>query len=258
MLTQSGLNKPTDSNPFPVALITGAARRIGACIARLLHESGFNIIVHYNHSKTEALALVEELNKLRTNSAICLTADLNRLTEIESLTTQALAHWHRIDALINNASSFYPTPLEQSTEAQWNDLIGSNLKAPFFLSRSLAPALVKSRGAIINIADIHSDRPLENHTIYCIAKAGNVMLTKSLAKELAPHVRVNGISPGAIMWPEHQEATPEPQKQEILNKIPLSQLGAPQDIAGLILFLLKQAPYITGQIIPVDGGRSLT
>lgn len=241
----------------PVVLITGAARRIGAQIARHLHASGYRVLVHYRASQADALALVTQLNQKRPDSAQALQADLADLAQIERLAQAASEQWSQLDALINNASSFYPTPLGQATEADWDDLIGSNLKAPFFLCQALAPALTASRGAIVNIADIHGQRPLKGHPIYCAAKAGNIMLTQSLARELAPDVRVNGVAPGAIMWPE-QAAELNPDKQQaILDRIPLERSGEAMDIARAVAFLLDQAPYITGQIIGVDGGRSI-
>lgn len=246
---------PTSSQP--VALITGGARRIGAAIARVLHNAGYNIVIHYRHSTHDAQALVAELNRQRPQSAVAFSADLNVLDEIHQLIDAVLSHWHRLDAVINNASSFYPTPLADATEAQWDELLNSNLKAPFFIAQSCASALQKQQGCIINIADIYADRPLKQHPIYCAAKAGNVMLTKSLARELAPLVRVNGIAPGAILWPEQHDAQDESRQQDILQKIPLARCGNPDDIANTVKFLVQDAPYITGQIITVDGGRSL-
>lgn len=245
----------TDS---PVALLTGAARRIGATTARTLHEAGYRVVIHYRESREDAEALCRELNAHRTDSALALQADLSQLQDIETLAKNTLKQWGRIDALINNASSFYPTPIGEANEDHWNDLMSSNLKAPFFLAQALAKGLRTTRGAIINLADIHADRPLKNHPIYCAAKAGNVMLTKSLARELAPEVRVNGIAPGAILWPEQEAELDDDSKASILDRVPLNRPGDPQDIADTILFLLTKAPYITGQIIAVDGGRSVS
>jgi pteridine reductase len=250
--------------PTPkVALVTGAARRIGAEIARQLHKENFNLAIHYHQSEKAAQELVEELNESRENSAICISADLNNLTEVLTLAAQAQAHWQRIDLLVNSASSFYPTPIGNASEDDWNNLMNSNLKAPFFLAQALAKNLGEQHGCIINIADIYADKPLKKHSIYSIAKAGNVMLTKTLAQELAPLVRVNGIAPGAILWPDDAQKKPEDRlsddnKEKMLAKIPLQQRGQAQDIARTILFLAQQAPYITGQIITVDGGRSIT
>jgi len=245
------------ANPPPVALITGAARRIGAEIARQLHAAGYNIVLHYRHSADEAAALRDKLNGERTESATLVSADLCDLATIDTLAEKALAAWGRMDALINNASSFYPTPVGEIHREHWDDLVGTNVQAPLFLSQALAPALTETEGCIINIADIHAERPLSGHPVYCIAKAGNVMLTKSLAKELAPAVRVNGIAPGAILWPENEGELDEAAKQTILKRIALKRIGSPEDIARTIRFLVTDAPYITGQVVPVDGGRNL-
>lgn len=246
-----------------VALVTGAAKRIGAEVARQLHHNNFNLIIHYHQSDKAAQTLVNELNERRENSAICIAADLNNLDQVADLAKQAQQQWQRIDLLVNNASSFYPTPIGETTEGDWNQLINSNLKAPFFLAQALASNLSKTHGCIINIADIYAERPLKKHSVYSIAKAGNVMLTKTLAQELAPLVRVNGIAPGAILWPDdtHKKAEDklsDDNKEKMLAKIPLQQRGREQDIARTILFLVKDAPYITGQIIAVDGGRTIT
>ncbi len=242
----------------PVALITGAARRIGATTARLLHAENYNVIIQYRNNKASAERLVHELNSIRSNSAISLHANLNSLDDIDLLAANAKIVWGKISLLINNASSFYPTTLPNATEAQWNDLMNSNAKAPFFLTQALLSTLKAERGCVINIADIHADRPLANHTIYCMAKAANVMLTKSLAKDLAPYVRVNGIAPGAIMWPESLAEVNEAQKKDILDKIPMQRTGVAEDIANTVIFLATKAPYVTGQIIAVDGGRSVS
>jgi len=248
----------SDSSSNPVVLITGSARRIGACIARHLHQLGYKIALHHRNSVQEAKALAADLNQLRANSVITIYGDLNQLNEIQQVVDAAVAHWGRLDGVINNASSFYPTPLGSVTQEQWDDLLNSNLKAPFFIAQAAAKALQISHGCIINIADIYADRPLKDHPVYCAAKAGNVMLTKSLARELAPEVRVNGIAPGAILWPEQNDEQQQNKQQNILDRIPLAREGDPEDIAKAVEFLLAQAPYITGQIITVDGGRSLT
>ncbi len=241
----------------PVALITGGARRIGASIAKQLHTSGYNLVIHYRSSRKDAQILAASLNALRKNSVVLVSADLTNSADLENLKKDVLAAFGRLDALINNASSFYPTPIEAATEDHWDDLFGSNAKAPFFLSQALSKALIASRGSVINIADIHAKKPLKEHTIYCMAKAANVMLTLSLAKELAPEVRVNGIAPGAIMWPEQAaELSPESQ-QTILEKIPLDRAGNPENIAKTVSYLLDN-DYLTGQVIAVDGGRSLS
>lgn len=259
----SELKNQTGVTPTRVALVTGAAKRIGAEIARQLHANGFNIIIHYSQSVAAAQELVDELNGERENSAIGLSTDLNEHTQVLNLAQQSAAQWNRLDLLVNNASSFYPTPIGHATSDDWDNLINSNLKAPFFLAQALTPALTQHHGCIINIADIYAQRPLKNHSIYSIAKAGNVMLTKSLAQELAPRVRVNGIAPGAILWPEDYYKKTEDQlsddnKEKMLAQIPLQQRGQVQDIARTVLFLANDAPYITGQIITVDGGRTIT
>jgi pteridine reductase len=236
-------------------LITGAARRIGACIARTLHAHGANVVIHYRGSATHADSLAAELNALRSGSALTAQADLLDTPRLAALVEEVVQQTGRLDALINNASTFYPTPLEEVTEEDWNDLLGTNLKAPLFLSKAAAPHLRKSGGAIINIVDIHAQRPLRNHPVYGPAKAALGMLTRSLARDLAPTVRVNGVSPGAILWPK--DGMDEKTEQVILKQVPLKRTGAPEDIANTILFLLKDAPYITGQIIAVDGGRSI-
>lgn len=260
-MTSSAMDTPTSSAPSPVALITGAARRIGAQISRTLHQRGYRVILHYRQSATEAEALCQHLNQQRQNSAVALGADLNQLVEIQRLSEQALQQWGHLDLLVNNASSFYPTPMGSCTEAQWDDLIGSNMKAPFFLSHALADSLKQRQGCIINIVDIHAERPLKEYPIYCMAKAGNAMLVKSLAQELAPEVRVNGIAPGAILWPnEGQEQGIEfsqDGQQQLLDKVPLGRIGDPEDIARTLVFLVDEAPYITGQIVAVDGGRTV-
>jgi pteridine reductase len=239
-----------------VALITGGAKRLGAEMAQQLHSANFNVIIHYRNSAQAAQKLAHELNQQRPNSAGIFQADLNDINQLELLANFAKAQWQRVDLLINNASSFYPTAIGNARERDWDDLIGSNLKAPFFLAQALAHELIKTCGAIINIADIYAERPLREHSIYCIAKAGNIMLTKSLAQELAPHVRVNGIAPGAILWPEQAEKITHDEKHTLLQKIPLGTRGQAADIAKTLVFLATQAPYITGQIIAVDGGRS--
>lgn len=238
-------------------LITGAAKRIGAEISRMLHAEGMNIAIHYRSSKQEAQALCDELNALRADSAIILQADLLQTPQLEHLVSRAAEHWGTLDALVNNASSFYPTPVGQITEQRWDDLIGSNLKAPLFLSQAAAPLLTRARGNIINIVDIHGYRPMKGHPVYCAAKAGLAMLTQSLARELGPDVRVNGVAPGAIMWPESgMEEDPDTQ-QMIIERTALKRKGEPRDIAATVRFLLRDADYITGQVLPVCGGRSL-
>lgn len=237
------------------ALITGAAHRIGAAIARQLHAEGMNLLLHYRHSKAAAEQLQRELETSRADSVWLLQADLQHGESYSFLIDQATALCQRLDLLVNNASSFYPTPLESATEDQWEDLLGSNLKAPFFLSQAAAPMLNRSEGCIINLVDIHAERPLKRHPIYSVAKAGNAMLVKSLARELGPEIRVNGVAPGAILWPE--QGITDGEQEEILRRTALKRAGTPEDIARTLLFLYRDAPYVTGQIIAVDGGRTL-
>ncbi len=238
-----------------IALVTGGAQRIGAAISKELHQQGFNIVIHYRHSKQAATELASQLNQQRQHSAICLQADLNSPAEVKQLAIDAEQVWGHINALVNNASSFYPTPFEQATEADWTTLIDSNMKGPFFLSQALTATLREQQGCIVNIVDIHSEKPMREHAIYSIAKAGVAMMTKALAMELAPDIRVNGVSPGAILWPKQESS--EQKKQLIRDKIPMQRTGEPTDIARSVAFLVCEAPYISGQIIAVDGGRSL-
>jgi pteridine reductase len=237
------------------ALITGAAHRIGAAIARLLHAEGMNVLLHYRHSGTAAKELAHELEAQRRDSVWLLQADLHQTGSCGLLISRASELCQRLDLLVNNASSFYPTPFGEATPEAWDDLVGSNLRAPFFLSQAAAPLLYRSKGCIINLVDIHAQRPLKNHPIYSVAKAGNAMLVKSLARELGPEIRVNGVAPGAILWPE--QGLTERQRAEILERTALKRAGTPEDIARTLLFLYRDAPYITGQIIAVDGGRTL-
>lgn len=237
-----------------VVLITGAARRIGAEIARTLHSLGYRVVLHYHHSAAEAQQLAAELNASRPDSAHLYTLDLAATDQLADLVASAIGLWGRLDGLVNNASAFYPTPLDTVSEAQWEHLMASNLKAPFFLAQAAAVPLREQGGAIVNIADVYAERPLRGYPVYSIAKAGLVALTKSLAVELAPDIRVNAVAPGAILWPEQD--TNDAKQAEILAKIPLSRRGAPGDIAQAVAFLLA-APYVTGQVIAVDGGRGL-
>lgn len=237
-----------------VALITGAAHRIGAETARTLHAEGMRLVLHYRASRDAALSLQQELNSQREDSVILVQADLLAIKGLPRLVEEAITAWGRLDVLINNASSFYKTDMGKVTEEDWNDLMGSNLKAPFFLSQAAAPYLQKQKGCIVNIVDIHGDRPLKHYPVYSMAKAGLVMLTKSLACELGPDVRVNAVAPGAIMWPENID---EVTKQRIISRTFLKRKGAPHDIAKAITYLIRDAGYVSGQIITVDGGRSL-
>lgn len=241
-----------------VVLITGAAKRVGAAIARHLHEQGMRIIIHYRQSELAAQTLCEELNQFRPKSAAIVQADLLNYAYLPEMVSQAQQLFGRLDALVNNASTFYPTPLGSVTEAMWDDLMGSNCKAAYFLSQAAAPFLAKQEGSIINIVDIHAKQPLPGYSVYCIGKAGLAMLTLALANELAPKIRVNGISPGPIIWPDLPENKfTEKEKNAIIANTPLQHIGSPLDIAKTVSFLLNQADYITGQIIAVDGGRSI-
>jgi len=238
-----------------VALVTGAARRVGAEIATQLHAAGADVGIHYRHSADDAGDLVARLNALRPDSAAAFQADLLDTASIPALVAAVCGWRGGVDILINNASTFYPTPLGEITEAHWDDLVGSNFKAPLFLAQAAAASLRERRGAIVNIVDIHAQRPLRNHVVYSPAKAGLAMLTRVLAKELAPDVRVNGVSPGAILWPESDMS--EDTKASILEEVPLARAGSPEDIAGCVVYLVRDAIYVTGQIVAVDGGRSI-
>ena len=237
-------------------LITGGAKRVGAEIARELHAAGANLVIHYRKSSREAEALAEELNRARGKSAAIVPGELLEVEKLPVLVELAVRSFGALDVLINNASTFYPTKIGEITPQAWDDLLGTNLKVPTFLSQAAAPALRKTRGLIINIVDIHALRPLRDHTVYCTAKAGLHMLTRSLAKELGPEVRVNGIAPGPILWPSGQQED-KAKQAKIIERTILKRMGSPSDIAQTVLFLAAHAPYITGQIIAVDGGRSV-
>lgn len=237
------------------ALITGAGKRIGAAIASRLHRAGANVAIHYFASAEAADALAARLNAERPDSAITVHGDLRRIADLERMIREVVEQTGRLDTLVNNASSFYPTPLGAITEEQWDDLVGSNLKAPLFLCQAALPHLRETRGVIVNIVDVHAQRPLRNHPVYGAAKAGLGMLTRSLAKDLGPDIRVNGVAPGAILWPE--SGMPEQVQESIIRQIPLKRPGEPEDIAAAVLFLVRDAPYVTGQILAVDGGRSV-
>ena len=234
------------------ALITGGAARIGAQIVKTLHHNQFNIIIHCNQSKDKAQLLCDELNSIRANSVEIVSGNLNNIDELDSLVSSI----ESIDLLVNNASVFYPKSVEDSEMKDWDDVININLKAPFFLSKGLSKTLSENDGSIINIIDIHSERPLKKHAIYNISKAGLKMLTQTLAKELAPSIRVNGVSPGSILWPQDSAEISEDDKNLMLERIALHRQGSPQDIADTVLFLAN-SNYITGQIINIDGGRTL-
>jgi pteridine reductase len=249
------LSETTESLAGKWALITGAGKRIGRVIAERLHAAGAGIAVHYFRSSESADALVAELNAARPNSAIAVGADIRETAALEQLVADVVAGAGRLDILINNASSFYATPLGEIGESDWHDLVATNLKAPLFLAQAALVHLTEARGTIINMIDIHARRPLRDFHIYGAAKAGLAMLTRSLARDLAPAIRVNGIAPGAILWPD--DGMSDKVKQNIIGKIPLGRPGEPEDIARTVLFLVRDAPYITGQIIAVDGGRSI-
>jgi pteridine reductase len=238
-----------------VILITGGARRVGAEIVRILHGAGARVLIHYRSSAAAASGLADELNRLRPGTAGIHGADLLSDGAPEKLVGAAIGAFGGIDVLINNASSFAPSPVGEITRAQWNDLIGTNLEVPLFLSQAAVPTLSKRQGLIINIVDIHGLRPLKGYPVYSVAKAGLAMLTRSLARELGPAIRVNGIAPGPVLWPEHD--MDEPLKREIIGKTALHRPGSPADVARTALFLARDAPYITGQIIAVDGGRGI-
>ncbi|WP_338081485.1 pteridine reductase [Ectothiorhodospira shaposhnikovii] len=248
------MEQETPSLQGKTVFITGGARRIGACMARRLHAQGMNLVIHYRRSSDDALALQKALEARRPNSVRLVGGELLKPGAPERLAREAVAAFGGLDVLINNASTFYPTPLGGITEAQWDDLMGTNLKAPLFLSQALAPALTERGGCIINIVDIHALRPLKDYPVYCAAKAGLWLLTQSLARELGPRVRVNGIAPGAILWPEAEENAAS--HEEMIQRTALKREGGPDDIARTALFLIRDADYITGQVIAVDGGRT--
>lgn len=237
-----------------MVLVTGSARRVGAVIVRALHQAGYRVIIHYHHSQDEARALADSLNQHRAHSVATLAADLNNFAEYAPLINQAQKIWQRLDVLVNNASSFFSTPVGATTEAQWQDLMNTNLKAPYFLAQAAAEHLAARQGCIINIADIHGKRPLKNYPVYSIAKAGLIMLTQALARELAPNIRVNAVAPGITLLPEKKYA--ESVITELRNRTLLKRFAQPEDIAQTVLFLMQQ-PNITGQTLAVDAGRSI-
>lgn len=239
----------------PVALITGAAKRVGAQIARALHGAGYDLALHYRHSRGEMDALCAELNTARSGSAHAIRADLADVETLPRIVADCVARFDRLDALINNASAFYATPIGSATPAQWDELFASNARAPFFLSQAAAPHLKITHGAIVNMVDIYAERPLPGHPVYCMAKSALAMMTLALARELAPEVRVNGVAPGAVLWPESGKAYAD--QQELVARTPLKRAGAPDDVAAAVLFLLRDAKFTTGQILKVDGGRTL-
>ena len=252
----------TKTDSPPAIIITGAAKRVGAAIARTLHAAGASVIVHCNRSRAEADALVRELNTARAKSATVLQGDLLAYNALKGLIDHAASEFGRLDGLVNNASTFYATPIGAIDEDNWHDLIDSNLKSPLFLSQAAAPYLKKTRGSIVNIIDIHAERPLKNFVVYTVAKAGLAGLTRSLALELGPEVRVNGVSPGAILWPDAANGAgsvfPAAEQARIALQTPLQRVGAPDDVASAVKYLMFDAPYVSGQILAVDGGRSVS
>ena len=245
----------TDSSR-PVAIITGAAKRVGAVMADTLCEAGYDLALSYRHSRAEAEALAARCEAKRAQSCLLLPLDLSDTGALSPFIERVLAHYGRIDALINNASSVYPTPIGAATAAHWDELFAANAKAPFFLAQAAAPHLAKTGGCILNMVDIYGERPLARHPLYSMAKAALAMMTMALARDLGPAVRVNGIAPGAVLWPETGKA--EGERRDLLARTPLARAGEPADIARTALFLLRDAPYITGEIIRVDGGRALS
>jgi len=258
------MSQPPTSAPPPapalegrVALITGAARRVGAAIARRLHGAGAQVMLHYRSAERDALALQAELNARRADSVTLVHADLLQVGALPELVKNTLARFGRLDVLVNNASSFYATPVGSIGEREWDDLMGTNLKVPLFLSQAAAPSLKKSNGCIVNIVDIHSERPMKDYVVYNIAKSGLAGLTRVLARELGPEVRVNGVSPGAVIWPEDDQHFDAVSRQRIVSNTPLKRAGDPDDIAGAVLYFASAAPFVTGQILAVDGGRTI-
>jgi pteridine reductase len=247
--------EPTSALHGRTALVTGGAKRLGAAIVRALHARGANVLLHYRGSAGAAQALAAELNARRTGSVALHAADLLDVAALPGIVAAATRAFGRLDVLVNNASSFYPTPVGEITLAQWDDLTGTNLRAPLFLSQAAAPALREAGGCIVNLVDIHAQRPLKRHPVYCAAKAGLWMLTQSLARELAPEVRVNGVAPGPVLWPDGPMDADV--QARILERTALRRIGSPEDIAKAVLFFVTDAPYVTGQILPVDGGRTV-
>jgi pteridine reductase len=249
------LTNPNGALTGKAALITGAARRVGATIARKLHAAGASVVLHYRSSAEASQALARELNAARPDSAVTVEADLLDLAQLQALPAAATAAFGTLDILVNNASTFYPTPMGDITGIDWDDLMGTNLRAPLFLSQAAAPALRISNGLIVNIADIHGMRPLGRHPVYSIAKSGVIMLTRALARELGPAVRVNAVAPGPVMWPE--DGMDKELQEKIVDRTALKRPGSPDDVARAVLFFATEAPYVTGQILAVDGGRSV-
>ena len=237
------------------ALVTGAARRIGACIATSLHQRGCNVFLHYHSSSESVTELAERLNTLRPESAFTVQADLGKDEDIQRLAAEVRAGFGSLDLLVNNASRFFPTVIGSTTTTQWDELMDSNLRGPYFLTQALLTELATAGGSVVNLLDVHAVKPMHGHAVYCMAKAGLQMMTLAMAKDLGPQVRVNGVAPGAILWPEHDCSTEEQQK--ILKKTVMGRAGKPEDIASAVVYLGLDAPYVTGQVLAVDGGRSL-
>jgi pteridine reductase len=240
----------------PIVLVTGGARRVGAVIARTLHAAGYDLALHCRHSVAEAETLAAELERQRADSTLVLQADLADPDAPAALVDALLAQAGRLDALVNNASAFFPTPVGGATLAQWDELFASNARAPFFLAQAAAPALRTAHGAIVNLVDIYAERALADHPIYCMAKAALAAMTRALALDLAPEVRVNGVAPGAVLWPG--DGKPHAEQEALLGRTPLGRSGSPEDVAGAVLWLVRDAPFVTGQVLPVDGGRVLS
>lgn len=238
-------------------LVTGGAKRVGAAIVRHLHAAGANVVIHCHGSLYDAMALRAELNEKREGSALMVQADLLDVATMPRVIEEVLQQFGHLDAIVNNASSFYPTPLDAVSEKQWNDLLGTNMKAPLFLAQAAMPELRRRHGCIVNIVDIHADFPMHGHLLYSVAKSGLAALTRALAQELAPQIRVNGVAPGVNLWPENEVWQDEEQRRKIIAHTLLKREGEPDDIAKTVKFLIADAPYITGQVIAVDGGRSI-
>jgi pteridine reductase len=243
-------------NERPVALITGGAKRVGAVISRTLHAAGYDLALHCRHSMTEAQALAAELCEQRADSVLVLQAELADTRRLQQLVDATLTRYGRLDALINNASAFYDTPIDKASIEQWNDLFASNAQAPFFLTQAALPALRAAHGAIVNLVDIYAERSIADYPIYVMAKGALAAMTRTLALDLAPHVRVNGVAPGAVMWPSDGKSYDD--QQAMMARTPLGRAGTPEDVAATVLWLLRDAPFVTGQIIRVDGGRSIS
>ncbi len=249
------------NEPRPVALVTGSAKRIGATIARTLHAAGYDLALHCRSSRSELDALAAEFEAARPGSTFTQQADLTEFDRLPELIAHAIGRFGRLDALVNNASTFHPTPIGQATPAQWDTLFASNARAPFFLAQAAAPHLAATRGAIVNLTDIYGERPLREHAIYCMAKAALIMMTKSLALELGPAVRVNAVSPGAILWPDlgkPGDGSNTAVQQAMLGRTPLARTGTPEEVAEAVRWLLQDASYSTGQVLHLDGGRLLS